>query len=198
MGAWLDYFNNIVMGVMSLLFLFEGARRLALHGVRKDAVYLAAGGLFLSLLMGGLAYFQHRMAVDVIEMLKRPVFTKHMPLPDDWGGNCCKSTREVESHRLVQAAFVESGQFYAYLDASGKRLPFVPSEKDIKEREERVISNARMDDAAQDRLSAAVYTLIASALAMLFGAGIGHEQRRASANNTAESDARKSSARGSP
>jgi hypothetical protein len=198
MGAWLDYFNSIVMGVSSLLFLFEGARRLALHGVRKDAIYFASFGVFISLLVGGMAYFQHRMAVDVIETLKRPVFTKHMPLPDDWRSNCCNSTREVESRRIVQAAFVESGKFYTYLDASGKRLPFVPSEKDIKEREERVISNARMVDAAQDHLSGAVYTLIASALAMLFGAGIGHEQRRASANSTAESDARKSSARGSP
>jgi len=198
MGAWFDYLSSILLGVLPLLLLFEGVRRLALHGLARSAVAMLVGGLFLSAALGGMAYLKHRMAADAIDTLSRPVFGKYVPLPDDWGGKCCKSTLEAESRRVVQAAFVESGQLHAYFDSSGKRIPFTPTEKDMKEREDRVVSNARLEDASQARLSEAVYALVAAILSVLIGAGMGYEQRKASANSTAESDVRKSGARGSP
>jgi hypothetical protein len=198
MGAWLDYISGIAIGVVALLLLFEGCRRSVLHGFRKTSVLALVGGLAISSATGGLAYMQHRMSHDAIETLKRPVISKHLPLPDDWGAACCKDTREEQSRKMVEAAFLESGQIHSYMDSSGKRIPYAPSEKDIKQREERAIADARLEDASRARLSEAVYTLIAALLALVFGMAMGYEQRKASANSTVESDARKGSARGSP
>jgi hypothetical protein len=198
MGAWFDYITDILMGVLALLWLFEGSRRLVLHGAGKSTVVMLIGGLFLSVVLGGTAYFKHSVATDFIETINKPVFAKLVPLPDDWGGKCCKGTHESESRRLVHAAFVESGQLHSYFDSSGKRIPFSPTEKEIKEREERVVSNARVIDASRARLSEAMYALIAAILSAIVGAFMGYEQRKASANSTAESDARKNGARGSP
>ena len=198
MGAWLDYIGGVMVSVMALLLLFEGMRRLVHSGPRKSTIGVLAGGLVLSLALGGIAYLKHRLADDAIESLSQPVFSKHMPLPDGWGGKCCKSTLEVESRTLVQAAFVESGRLYTYFDSLGKRVPFVPSEKDIREREEHVVLSAQLDDASRARLSEAVFFLVAAILSALIGAVLGYEQRKASANNTAETVARKNRARGSP
>lgn len=198
MSEWFDYQNSILMGVFALLLLFEGTRRLALHGISRSTVAMLVGGLLLSVAIGTMAYLRHRMVADAIATLSRPVFAKHVPLPDDWGGKCCKSTLEAESLRLVQAVFVESGQLHTYFDSSGNRIPFIPTEKDIKEREVRVVSNDRLENASQARLSDAVGTLIAAIFSVLFGAGIGYEQRKVAANSKAEPDAQKNDARGSP
>ena len=112
MNAWLDYLSNIAMGVVALLWLFEGSRRLDLYGVARNTFLMLAGGVFLSIVVGGMAYFKHRIAADVLTTVNRPVFAKQLPLPDNWGGDCCKGTREAESRKLVQAAFVESGRLY--------------------------------------------------------------------------------------
>ena len=191
MGAWLDYLSNIAMGVVALLLLFESCRRLTLDGVRKGSLLMLVGGLAISSATGGIAYFQYRISHDAIEVLKRPVISKHLPLPDDWGAACCKDTREDQSRKLVQTAFVETGEIHTYLDASGKRIVYAPTQKEIKEREQRVVSDARLEDASRARLSEAVYALIAALLAALVGVGMGYEQRKASANSTVESDARK-------
>lgn len=186
------------MGVFALLWLFEGSRRLASNGIEKAAVSMLAVGLVLSIALSGVAYVKYRMVSRVIETQSQPVLATFVPLPDDWGGKCCKSTLEPESRKLVQGAFVESGQLHTYFDSTGQRIAFTPTEKDLREREERVVSNARIGDSAQARLSEAMYAAVAALLSLLFGAGIGYEQRKSSANNTAESGARKSGARGSP
>lgn len=187
MGAWIDHFASIATGVLALLWLFEGSRRLVLLGVRKASVLMLVGGLLISSATGGLAYLKHRMIDDAVQTLRRPVIAKHLPVPDDWGAACCKNTRESESRKLVQAAFLESGQLHAYIDASGKRIPYTPSEKDVKDREARAVSGARLEHASRARLLEAVHALIAALVAVLFGAGIGYEQRKASADRTARS-----------
>jgi hypothetical protein len=186
MGAWLDYLSNIAMGVIALLLLFESCRRLTLHGVRKGSLLMLVGGLAISSATGGIAYFQHRMSSEAVEVLKRPVISKHLPLPDDWGAACCKDTREDQSRKLVQTAFVETGQIHTYIDSSGRRIVYAPTQKDIKEREQRVIADARLEDASRARLSEAVYTMIAALLAAAVGAGMGYEQRKASANSASD------------
>ena len=198
MGAWLDYIGGVMVSVMALLLLFEGTRRLVHSGPGKSTIGALVGGLVLSIALGGIAYLKHRLADEAIETLSQLVFSKHVPLPDGWGGKCCKSTLEVESRRLVQAAFVESGRLYTYFDSLGKRVPFIPSERDIREREEHVALNTQLEDASRARLSEAVFFLSAAILSALIGAILGYEQRKASANSTAETDARKNGARGSP
>src|SRR5262245_25299170 len=189
MGAWLDYLSSVAMGVTALLLVFEGCRRLVLHGFRKAPILMLVAGVAISSATGGMAYVQYRMSHDPVEALKRPVISKHLPLPDDWGAACCKDTREEQSRKLVQAAFVETGQIHAYIDASGKRIAYAPTQKDIKEREERVVTDARLEDASRARLWEAIYALIASILAVLFGVGMGYGQRKASANSALLSDA---------
>lgn len=189
LSEWLQYLFEITVGVVAVVWLFEGARRLATHGVRKDApltLLMLAGGVAISLAAAGVAYAQHRFSLELLEFMKRPIFSKYVPLPDGWGADCCKGQMEPASRQLVQAAFVESGQVHTYFDSTGRRTQFTPAQSDIGERDRRILSHARLADASRAQRSGAISSLVAGLMAVLLGAALGYEQRRRSAGKTAQ------------
>jgi hypothetical protein len=198
LGEWSQYLFNTTVAILALVWLCDGTRRLVAHGVRKAAVIQIASGVAISLVLSGVTYVQYRFSLEVLETIKRPIFSKQVPLADDWGGDCCKNKLESASRQLVQAAYVETGQIHSYFDSSGRRTQFLPTESDIRARDKRVVGDAQLEDASHTLLSSAVHYLIAGLIAVLLGAWLGYEQRKTSANNTAEADARNGGARGSP
>jgi hypothetical protein len=189
LSNWSQYLFNAMAAVLALVWLAEGTRRLVVHGVRKDAVLTITGGVAVSLTLSGIAYAQYRFSRDVLETTKRPVFSKHVPLADGWGADCCKDKLESASRRLVQAAYVESGQIHTYFNSSGKRTQFIPTDSDIKERDKRVVTDAQLEEASHTLLSGAIHSLIAGLIAVLLGAWLGYDQRKTPASNTAKTDA---------
>ncbi len=180
MSTWINYLVDITMPVFVVLFLFEGTRRIALRGLHKKAIQLLASGFAVVLIVGGSAYFQSRLIKNTIDALKESTLTKHLPLPDNWSGECCKSTREKGSRALVASAFIESGKLYEHFDSTGNRILLIPSENEIAEREKLVLSKYQIEEVLDRRFWEAINILVSSIISILVGALIGKEQHKES------------------
>src|SRR5512135_2344729 len=143
---WLSYVADMSVGLVAVICLFEGTRRIALSGVSPRPLVLSAAGFGICVVYGALAYWGHTIVVDTVNSLEQDTITAHLPLPNDWGEKCCKDTRQSSSLSLVRAAYFESGVLSTYFDSEGKRKQFIPNSKEISEREKFVASMALLKE----------------------------------------------------
>lgn len=177
MIEWLKYFGDVVWQLITIMCLFEGARRLAYSGASRTAIFTLAFGVVLCIANGGAAFWKYNFATASMKFLNRHSITARLPLPDKWQP-CCNSDRGLASRAIVRSAYFESGVLQTYFDASGNRKLFTPTQDDIRDREWTVAMQTQIRDSAWARKLEAVYWLIAGLIVPLFGAGWGRESRR--------------------
>ena len=193
---WLDFAVTTAGGACAFIFLFEGTRRLRRYGIHRGAVVLTAFGALFCLAYAGFSYWKHVALKDMAQVLEKKMFAGE--LPAEWGKHLDPGKREGSSVAMARMAFVESGKLRGYFDRSGERKRYTPTEEDIKNRDLAVVTQARLEDAVRSNFWDAFVWLIWGIVAVGFGLGIAREKAPLPANTTAENDARKNGARGSP
>lgn len=192
---WLDFAASATGNACIFICLFEGARRVGAYGIHRTAVLLVAIGVVFCLLNSGLSYWRYDMAKDVSQTLSKNRNVDE--LPADWGKQLTPEQREESSLARARIVFVDSGEFRSYFDKSGEKKRYSPTEEDIKTRDLSVVTKARLEDAIHTNLADALTWLIWGIVTTSIGFGIGRYKPPLQANPSVETDARKSSARGS-
>jgi hypothetical protein len=191
---WVSPIGRAAVTVMSIVFLFEGTRRIALFGIHRGAFLFVVPGILVCALYGGSSYWKHTIFAGAETTVRdRP------ELPDDWGRGLTPHKRRDDSLRYARLVFVTTGELRTYFTTSGNRTRYAPTEEEIQKRTDRVATDQFLRTAARDNLVDSVVWLVTLLLAPIFGYAVAIGQRRTmSPNSTAEPDARKSGARRSP
>lgn len=192
-GTWLNFVLDTAVAVVALVSLFEGTRRLALYGTHRVSIFMVAAGAVLCMAYGAFHYWKHTGLVQIAQPLKH--LTED--LPKDWGADLKPDLRESNSLALAKVAYYESGALRFYFAASGERKLFAPSPEDLKKRELRIKTNTLLEEAIKQNYGQAWIWWVSGPFAALLGFAFSYGRLPLPANSTAESDARKSSARGS-
>jgi len=191
---WLSPVGHAAITVTSVVFLFEGTRRIALRGLQRGVFLFVVPGIFICLLYAGGSYWKYTIFASV------ETTTRDRPeLPDDWRKDLAPDKRQDDSLSYARLVFLTTGGLRTYFAKSGNRTRYVPTEEEIKERMDRVATDQSLRTAARDNLFDSVVWFVTLLLAPIFGYAVAFGQRKAMpANSTAEPDAPKSDARRSP
>ncbi len=191
---WLSPVGHAAVTVMSVVFLFEGARRIVLHGIHRGAFLFIVPGIFICALYAGGSYWKYTIFASVdTTTLNRP------ELLDDWRRDLAPDKRQDDSLKYARLVFLTTGELRTYFATSGNRTRYAPTEEEIRERKNRVATDQFVRTSAREDLASSIAWLVTLLLAPIFGYTVAIGQRRTMpANSTAEPDARKDGARPSP
>jgi len=191
---WLSSVGHAPVAVMSVVFLFEGARRIALHGIHRSAFLFVVPGILVCALYAGSSYWKYTILAGV------DTTTRDRPeLPDDWRKDLAPDKRQDDSLTYARLVFLTTGGLRTYFATSGNRIRYAPTEEEIQERTNRVKTDQFLRTSVRENLVSSIEWLVILLLAPISGYTVAIGQRRAMpANSTAEPDVRKSGARRSP
>ena len=144
---------------------------------------------------GAASYWLHLKSGELVSDLKK---NPYVQLPPNWRSDQGPEARERGSQSYVSAAFLGQGVLLKHVDRAGRWVLFQPSQAQIAERESAVAVQTRLEDQSTSFARIAWAWWLSCLLATVFGLVEGRHSRKVPANPTADPDARKSSARGSP
>jgi hypothetical protein len=188
---WINPVGHAAITVASVAFLFEGAHRIALHGIHRGAFLFVVPGILICALNAGASYWKYTIFAGV------NATTRDRPeLPDDWRKDLPPDKRQNDSLSYARLVFLTTGGLRTYFSASGNRTPYTPTEEEIRERTDRAATDQFVRTSARENLVDSIAWLVTLLLAPILGYAVAIGQRKAMpANSTAKSDARKSGAR---
>ena len=133
MGEWLTFLSKWTLVPLATLAVFEGARRVSL---RRTAWKHAALLIFGVAVLGGMAAFLSWGASTIDSSLAVFLDQKYLrPMPDATLAQLTPQEREERTRLLARLVFENTGTLTTYLSASGQRIQYAPSEKEIRHRE---------------------------------------------------------------
>ena len=192
MSAWLDFalWTAFLVGLMTVTY--EVTQRLTVFGFSVKRALLLGGCIVFAGAFGAVYYWMHVTSADLAVEKSKP----YSELPADWGADTPGPQREKSSLAYVSAAFLGQGILLKHVDQSGSWVRFQPSQKEIAERAAAVAVRTQLAEQSRGFAKIALTWWLSCIFAIVFGYLVGRS--RVAANSTAESDARKDDARGSP
>jgi len=180
--------------VLVVVGIFDATRKLTAFGYSKRLALYVSGYVVVSGLVGGLYFWVHQKEVQLVVGLE----FRHKALPEDWAKDQPTKARHEGSKAYATAAFRGEGVLLKHLDAGGNWIEFRPTAEDIAQRDAAVAVTTRLAEQSQMFWRLALEWWLGFLIAAAMGYVAGRSAKTAAANSTAESDARKSRARGSP
>jgi hypothetical protein len=139
-GEWLTFLSVWAMVPFATIAVFEGVRRVSW---RRATWKHAALLIFGMAVLGGEAGVKWR-AVSITETglasLERPLPS----IPDATFDKMAPQEREDKTLLRAKITFAQTGALMDYVNASGQRIPYAPSEKEIRDREFERVSVAQI------------------------------------------------------
>jgi hypothetical protein len=191
---WTNFLLTLALWVFVVVATFDAVRRLTAFGYSMRLVLYVSGFVLLSGVVGGFYYWVHQKEVQLIAGMQH----RHIQLPDDWAKDQPVNSRHEGSKAYATAAFRGEGVLLKHLDGGGKWVDFRPTTEDIAQRDFAVSVTTRLAEQSQMFWRLALEWWLGCLIAGAFGFVLGRSGRNPAANSTAESDARKRGARGSP
>ena len=171
---WLDFAWTAISGATAFVCLFEGSRRIGVHGVQRGPATMAALAAAFYLVCASLAYVKYEDLKKRLDAVQHSLFVAQ-PAAE---ASAKSSPRKKEASSLARArlAFEETGTLGVYFDRAGKRRPFVPSADDIGRRERVVVNLVEMNATARISFFEALMWLVTGLLAAGFGYAFSREK----------------------
>ena len=171
---WLEFAFMTVGGATAFVCLFEGSRRIAAQGLKRNPVIMVALAAAFYLVYGGLAsakYFDLKKRLESVQesLIAVPPATRPTK-------SLSPEKKEASSLARARLAFEEAGTLGLYYDRRGKRQSFVPTPEDIRKRERVVVNLVQMDAAARSSFLEALAWLVTGLLAVAFGYAFSREK----------------------
>src|SRR5712692_363976 len=142
---WLSPVGHAAITVTSVVVLFEGARRIGLHGMQRGAFLFVVLGIFICFLYAGGSYWKYTIFASV------DTTPRNRPeLPDDWRKDLAPDKRQDDSLSYARLVFLTTGELRTYFATSGNRTRYAPTEKEIQERTDRVATEQFLRTGARD------------------------------------------------
>ena len=144
MNTLLSQVLDYAVEAAALCSLFYGALLLAERRSGKLAIFILAFGLLVS--VGHI--FKDIWTPSFMSKQTALLHREQLPVrevPAGWGKDMSPEQR-VRSIILARNAFTDHGKLIDYVDASGNRVRFAPTEEDIHGRDTLLILTAQFDD----------------------------------------------------
>ena len=171
---WLDFAWTAISGATAFVCLFEGSRRMGVHGVQRGAATMAALAAAFYLVYASLAYLKYQDLKKRLEAVQQSLFVAQPAV--EASAKSSPEKREASSLARARLAFEETGTLGVYFDRAGKRRPFVPTADDIGRRERVVVNLVEMNAAARTSFFEALMWLVTGLLAAGFGYAFSREK----------------------
>ena len=198
LGDFLQQLGNFALAltlwVLVVVGMFDAVRKLTTLGYSTRLVLYVGTFAVVSGLIGGSYYWLSHKQAQLVAMLE----PQHKQLPEEWAINQSADSRHEGSKAYAIAAFRGEGVLLKYVDRDGKWVELQPSMEDIAQRDAAVAARMRLGEQSRVFWRLALEWWLGCLIAAVVGFVAGGGLRRLAANSTAESDARKSGARGSP
>jgi hypothetical protein len=178
MSHWLNFAFDVGALAAALIAAFEGARRIAYDGVTRKRVLVVAAGLIWCAILSALQFY-----VSTVDSLKLNL-THATELAADWGKDLPPTQREESSRTRASVAYTSTGTLVDYVEASGVRKKYAPTQAELREREKVVALNQQLDTLSQNAYASGFRLILFPLFALLFGWGVGKEQRHVAANQS--------------
>ena len=159
-----------ILSVSAAILAFEGTRRWA-TGVRNREVRVwIAAGIGFCLLRAAVSLYMANGLETMAESLK----IAPKPLPADWAvGVLTPEEREKKSRGYASVAFVGSGTLYRHFDRKGQEVVFVPTQEELRRRDELVATATEARVVSGWHWASAVLWTLTVVLAVLAGQYLG-------------------------
>jgi hypothetical protein len=167
---WWFFLFDILIWTCALLAAFEGARRIAKGDITRTAMLLIGAGVLICAAKGGFALY---VANDLDDLAQAEQRLPMGELPENWGANLPPAEREKGSIAHAGVAFTATGTLLRHFIASGERKLLVPSQEQLRRRDETVKLKTRMELTAEQLRTQAVRWPTSLLVALLFGVYIG-------------------------
>lgn len=198
LGAFLQQIGNfslmLAFWILVVVGVFDVTRKLTAFGYSKRLALYLSGYVVLSGLVGGFYFWVHQKEVELVAGLEQ----RHNQLPEDWAKDQTPSARHEGSKAYATVAFRGEGLLLKHLDVNGRWVEFRPTAEDIAQRDAAVRVTTQLAEQSKIFWRLSLEWWLGCLIAAVVGFVAGRGGRTLAANSTAESDARKSSARGSP
>ncbi len=177
--GWLVLVVEEAVLAVALLVVFEGCRRLVREGMSRRAALMVAVGLVLPV---GDAWLGMNLVKQVqdLQAQKMAAIALHGREPAG-GWEKAASSPEARTQASAEAAWVNyryQGVRSDVIDASGTRMRFVPSDDEMRAREQFVRDEKAAEVSAQASWERGMRLLLEAATFMLAGVVVGWRQRR--------------------
>jgi len=169
------------MLVAVVVALFEGARQITLLGVTRNRVLVVAGGIIFCGVLSAVHFYAS--TVDSLKLELKEVGE----LEPDWGKNLSPEQKEEASRTRASATYTSTGTLVDYIDATGTRRKYAPTQAELKLREETVSVNQQLDTLARNGHANGIRWAFLPLFALLIGWIIGRYRRYVAANPSLQS-----------
>ena len=177
--GWLELIAEQALLVAALLVVFEGCRRLVRDGMTRRAALMVAIGLIPPVADAWLSLNVVK-SVRSLQADKMAAVALHGREPAG-GWEKAASSPEARTQASAEAAWVNyryQGVRSDVIDASGTRMRFVPSDDEMRAREQFVRDEKAAEVSAQASWERGMRLLLEAATFMLAGVVVGWRQRR--------------------
>ena len=105
-------------------------------------------------------------------------------LEPGWGKNLSPEQKEEASRARASAIYTSAGTLVDYIDATGTRRKYAPTQTELKLREETISVNQQLDTLAHNGHANGIRWAFLPLFALLVGWGVGRQQRHVAANQS--------------
>jgi hypothetical protein len=175
--GWLLALLEAAVVALALVGVYEGTRRFASRGFARFTALMIAAGLLVSVGEAASSLYvasQLRKLLDTFPMVAQaepPGGWEKAPLtPEE------RTLRSTENARLT---YQVTGRIVPFIDASGQRVPFVPTQDQLRAREQMVIGFERTEANSLKLAGEGWRQMVAVIVLMASGWWVGRRARRA-------------------
>jgi hypothetical protein len=176
--GWLELVAEEALLVVAFLVIFAGCRRLVRQGFSRRPALMVAIALILPVWEASLSMKLIR-SVQLLQAEKMAALNLHGREPaGGWEkAALTPEARAAMSAEVATVNYVFSGSRSDVIDASGARVPFVPTLEQARAREQFVRDEKGAEASAQSAFERGVRLFIGTAGFMLAGLVVGWRQR---------------------
>jgi hypothetical protein len=156
--------------VITIAWLFDGARRLVAEGLRRKVALRLACALVVCAAVGAGFLWMHFSLSGLVATLHTDIY---VPLPPGWGAELAPDAKEKASGSYAQAAFLNEGKLVNYFDRSRGWTEWKPTQSQVRERESALAVQIRLEEQARDFRRSAILWWLSACFAILVGLAYG-------------------------
>jgi hypothetical protein len=165
-GPWFHFISQCAALPLASLAVFVGVRRLALRRTAWKAAALLVCGMIYLCGYGGVLF----MGASSLGSALKDVDDHHWPaIPESTLAQLTPEDREFKTRLHARMEFEDAGTLITYINASGQRVLYAPTEEQIRQREFIKVSAAQVRVQLENLRTQGWALVIAAITALLAG-----------------------------
>jgi hypothetical protein len=175
---WLNFILSAFSILASYIFIFEGARLIAVNGATRKAVATILFGIITSVPWALINYDKYLTVTNILARMESSGELK-VPSPQElMSTSISPEQREKISFAMARQEYYYQGKLTNYINRNNESKIYSPLQKEIEEREEILIQNTQLRFKANARRQDAILISFWILFFAIFGYVSGRRSKR--------------------